>query len=200
MDAGKEKPMKRIKAISWRVRLGCIILIGIFLLMVLVGLIQIWSESGYCVIVDDGIGFFTVEGGGYGFDSVPLVNFSVGEKLLLCLGWIMALGIQVKIFYHFFKLFYFYAKEKIFSKKANSQLRKVGLTGCLLVIASPIAPQLMHNACYLASDRPIKILFPELSELIFSMSFVLIFSVTVICISWVMERGREMRENQELTI
>lgn len=29
---------------------------------------------------------------------------------------------------------------------------------------------------------------------------ILVFGVTVICISWIMEKGREMLESQELTI
>lgn len=106
-------------------------------------------------------------------------------------------------FYHLHRLFYHYAKGRIFVTEANGQIKQIGITGCWLAVSIPMILLVMHITVSLILERKIDLSGIPVSDFIaatISPIFILVFSGTIICISWVMEIGRELQVNQELTI
>jgi hypothetical protein len=104
----------------------------------------------------------------------------------------------LKAFYHSCRLFSHYARGKIFTTEANGQIRQLGVTVCLWPVFFIIWNILSGIAADLTFGIPFGLKFniPD----ILNQSHLLIFGASIICISWIMEKGREIHEDQELTI
>lgn len=201
MNRTIQLPMKRIKKISRWVRLCCLFLTVFCLLIMLAIIIPLWSGFGEGKIVGDGVISYKI-GWIFRGNGIPFSDFSFSAKLFLSLYTFILLGLPVKALYHLSKLFRFYANGKIFTAKDNGQLKQFGIICLILTCSAPLWVLLRH--LYVSSLKGeisiAAVAIKDFYEILPIVTILGVFSATVLCISWVMERGMEMRENQELTI
>jgi len=199
-------PVKRIQRLSKLGRACCSILICFFILL------QFWfllflliepQEKIRIIIGDNSLSYYTGPDIPSGDSVIPL-NFSFSARFFLFLLILIGLGLLIKVLYHLRKLFIIYMQGKIFTYEDIGQLKRAGITGCIMILLNPALRFVSH----MAFSEILKG-HPELINIIVNHNFfraimgiiwVCALSATFICIAWVMERGMEMRENQELTI
>lgn len=181
--------LKRIHTVSNLFRGFCIFILVIFIFFIFVSFYSIWSGSP---VVHTNV---YVKGMGIQHAN----DLSASGKLFLTLAMLLASGLALKGFYHLQKLFFYYAKGKIFTTEANGQIKNFGITVCLWPFCNILCILLRNIAVYLTYEIPIRMTNtpPDKSVSIF---IPLILGAAIIYISWVMEMGRELREDQELTI
>ena len=195
--------MLRIQEISRVARFGCMFLIAVESIVVLGALYVLWSENGYCLIRDDSLSFSLIwflERDQSAANQVPLESFSDFAKILFTLSIVLIYGLILKGLYHMQRLFYFYTRGKIFTTETNSQISQIGVTVSLAGGIFIIGVQLMKNAVSLAFNGNIWGLRLHFPDDILLIVVTLLVGATIMCISWVMETGREIRVDRELTI
>lgn len=202
MNNSAQLPMKRIKKISMWVRLCCLFLTVFCLIIMLTIILPLWSGYGEGKIVGDRSISYAIGGSFPGETGIPFSDFPFSTKLFLSLFTFIFFGLPVKALYHLSKLFRFYAHGKIFMKEDNGQLKQFGIICLILTCSAPLWELLGHLAVSsLKGGVSITtIAIKDFYEILPIVTILGVFSLTVLCISWVMERGMEMRENQELTI
>lgn len=181
--------LKRIQKGSTLFRLYCILMLVVFIIFVLLSIYAMWSGSP--------IFHPNVYVKGMGLQHAK--DLSPGGKLFMTLTILLASGLILKGFYHLEKLFSYYAKGKIFTSGANSQIKKFGITVCLWPPCTILCIFLSNIAVYLTYGIPIRMINTPPGTAV-SLFTPLILGAAIIYISWVMEMGREIREDQELTI
>ena len=199
-------PNKRIRRLSKLGRACCSILICFCILL------QFWSllflliepqEKMSIIIGDASLSYHTGPDIPSGDNVIPL-NFSFSARFLLFLLFLIGFGILIKVLYHIRKLFKLYMQGKIFTYEDIGQLKRVGVTGCIMILLSPVLMLLHHlvwSEIYKGHPEIINVLLnQDFFGFIMGVIRLGALSATVLCISWAMERGMEMRENQELTI
>lgn len=108
-------------------------------------------------------------------------------------GNLLGLAILLKLFFHLQKLFGHYAEGRIFEKESVQQIRQIGVTVLLfpvLWLSLAIAPNFIPaegRTALLESDGAGP--FMEL-----------IAGAVILVVSWIMDVGREMREEQDLLV
>ena len=108
----------------------------------------------------------------------------------------LGVAIVLKLTFHLASLFGLYATGKIFSAENVRQIRQIGITLLLfpaLAVLGLFVP-LPVPAEGISSDGP-----PVFVQFIAALQNV-IFGVIVIIISWIMDVGRELREEQDLVV
>jgi hypothetical protein len=110
----------------------------------------------------------------------------------------LVLAISLKIFFHLIKLFALYAQGKIFSAENVHQIRQVGYT----ILISPALWLLsLLIPLFVASDGMSITTSPSAGLLNVGGVFSQIFLGTIILVvSWIMDVGRELREEQDLVV
>jgi len=109
------------------------------------------------------------------------------------IGSLLGFVILLKLFFHLQKLFGHYAEGRIFEKQNVHEIRQIGVTVLLfpvLWIALAIAPNFIPaegRTALLESDGA-----GPLMELI--------AGAVILVVSWIMDVGREMREEQDLLV
>jgi hypothetical protein len=206
MDNTTQTPLQRIQRVSRWVRLVYIFLIAVHIVIVIAYLFFFFTENGGFLVKDNWLHYrFIFFSNGTEFTQangtfIPFQNISATAKLLYLLGVAPFFVLTLKGLYHLQKLFYFYAGGKIFISEANAQIRKFGWTICLYGALHDAGLQLVKNSISLSLNRGlwgIKNLGPDFP---LNLIFILVVGAIVICVSWAMETGREIREDQELTI
>ena len=195
--------MLRIQKISRLARFGCMFLIAVEFIVILGSVYVLWTENGYCLITDDSLNYrllWFAERDGSEANHLPLENFSAHAKFLYTLSIVLINGLILKGLYHLQRLFYFYTKGKIFTTEANSQIGQIGVTVSLAGVVFITGDQLMNNAIYLALNANALGLRLHFPGYILMIIIPLLVGATIMCISWVMETGREIRVDRELTI
>ena len=181
--------LKRIKKVSNLFRGFCIFFLVIYVISILISIHAMWSGSSivHANVYINGMGL------------QQLQDLSAGGKTSMTLTILLASVLILKGFYHLEKLFSCYAKGKIFTTEANSQIKNFGIIVCLWPFCQILCILLSNIAVYLTYEIPIRMTNtpPDKSVSIFTP---LILGAAIIYISWVMEMGRELREDQELTI
>ena len=74
----------------------------------------------------------------------------------MTLAILLASGLALKGFYHLQKLFFYYAKGKIFTTEANGQIKNFGVTICLWPFCKTLCILLTNIAVYLTYETPIR--------------------------------------------
>jgi hypothetical protein len=181
-------PIKKIEKVSNLFKLFCMLVLGIFIIGFLLGVYSIWAEYP--------IGNVNINISGMELQHPK--DFSTGGKIFITLAILVYIGLMSKGFYHLKNLFSSYSKGKIFTTEANGQIKKLGVTVCLwplcqvlCILFGYIAVHLTYGTIRMINtppDKSVSILIP------------LILGAFIIYFSWVMETGREIREDQELTI
>ena len=202
MNNSIQLPMKRIKKISRWVRLCCVLLIALCLLIMLIFLFPPWAGFGEGKIVGDSAIRYAIRGSFPEGNGIPFSDFPLSTKLILSIFTFIFLGLPMKALYHLSKLFRFYAHGKIFMKEDNGQLKQFGIICLILTCSAPlwVMPGHLAVSSLKGGISLTTLAIKDFYEILPVMTILGVFSVTVLCISWVMERGMEMREDQELTI
>jgi hypothetical protein len=194
---------QRIQDISRLARFGCMFLIAAGFITVFGCSYVLWTENGYLQVTDDSLNFrlvWFIEGNVSEAGHVPLANFSVHAKFLFTLSILLIYGLILKGLYHMQRLFFCYSRGMIFTTEANSQMKQIGVTVSLGGVVFITGDQLMKNAINFALNENILGLRLHFPDHILMIIIPLLVGATIMCISWVMETGREIREDQELTI
>ena len=206
MDNSTQAPLQRIQRFSKWVRLVYMFFIAVHCIIVVAYLFVLFTENGGFVVKDDWLNYrYILFSDGSEFSEsngtfVPFEKVSAMAKLLYLLGVAPAFVLTLKGLYHLQKLFDYYADGKIFTSEANAQIRRFGWTICIYGALHDIGIQLVKNSIFLALNRGfwgMRNLGPEFP---FFFIFILVVGAIIICVSWAMETGREMLEDQELTI
>jgi hypothetical protein len=124
----------------------------------------------------------------YSGDSIPGTI-----RAIAFIGFVLASGILLKLNLHLVKLFGLYADGKIFSAENVDQIRQIGIT------------MLFFPALWVLSlFVPLFVLGEGLNKTITTGGWqpfsALIVGTIVIVVSWIMDVGRELREEQDLVV
>ena len=197
--------IEAIEKFSRLVRYAFIFLILLEFIRAVVTLIVFFTGNGGYVLTENNYSFHFL----YFSDSseymksdltfVPLGDFNVVAKILYLFGTIPIYFLTLKNLYHLQRLFFYYSKGKIFTSEASGQIRRIGIIFCWFALFGTLSELLQRNAIILTLSGYIcgLQLYPETWGKIFGF---LLFGGMIVCISWIMETGREMREDQELAI
>jgi hypothetical protein len=180
--------MEQIQKFSKWVRIVFMFLIVYSFIRAIISVYAIWSGSPISRT------FIYVEG----FGLQEAKNFSNDGKIFLSIGAFLYFALLLKGFYHSCKLFYHYAEGKIFTTEANGQIRQLGITVCLWPVFIALWKYLSDIAANLTFGVPLGLKINIFG--ILNSTHLLIFGASIICISWIMEKGREIHEDQELTV
>lgn len=179
MNTRAQTPLEKIQKVSKIVRMGCKIFGGLALFSILLLLVMIIT----------GKGAWPLDGG----DKIPMNQFTTGAKILAITVVILGSAVAFKGIYHLHKLFANYAKGEIFTTGCVAQIKQLGITfllaGGLSILELPVGPIL------------IKLCKPATATVVFDYPFFsLLTGGLIILLSWVMDAGRGLREEGELTI
>ena len=196
MNNSAQSPLERIQKISRWVRFGYILLMFVVAVPLFSDLYMVWSETGYAVVKSYSLSYEKKSG----TENFPLTKFSVSSKILYTLGVALPIFFLIKGFYNLFRLFFYYAKGKIFSDEANRQIRKFGQALVLVAIIYFPCELLKLIAFSLVTAESTGITlninpFPVLGFVI-----PLLLGLSTICISLIMDAGNEINLDHELTV
>jgi hypothetical protein len=130
--------------------------------------------------------------------GMPGLRFS-GEaidgklQVLAILNLVVGIAIQMKILVHLLRLFQLYAEGKIFTAGNVMQIRQVGVT-MLLGTAMAIVFFVAAAAIVVADRVPAQTFEPTFPLVPF------VVGVILVLVSWIMDVGRELREEHELVV
>jgi len=113
--------------------------------------------------------------------------------VLAHIGAILGLGVLIKFLFHLQKLFSLYAEGKIFTAHNVTQIRQIGVTLLLLPALWCLGLlEMLFVDSIVVSDARILVGSTPVGELI--------WGAVVIVVSWIMDVGRELREEQDLVV
>jgi bacteriorhodopsin len=125
-------------------------------------------------------------------DSVP-----AEVRVIAYAYFTLGLAISLKIFFHLIKLFALYAQGKIFDAENVHQIRQVGYT----ILISPILWLLtLFIPLFIATDGVTVATSPNLGLNIGGVFNEVILGTIILVVSWIMDVGRELREEQDLVV
>jgi hypothetical protein len=120
-------------------------------------------------------------------------------RAMVIVGLALRAGIALKLYFHLIKLFRLYAQGDIFTADNVRQIRQIGITVLLipaLWLLGVIAPLLVGVAAYEAGSTTTTFMM-----ILPSTPFDEVIAGTIIIvISWIMDVGRELREEQDLVV
>jgi hypothetical protein len=133
--------------------------------------------------------FGTIE---YRADTIP-----AGARAFIILGFVWGAALLLKLLFHLIRLFDLYADGKIFTVENVRQLRLIGITLFLFLslwvlelVAQFVVPEVVVQDSA-ATTTSINLNIP------FS---VIIVGTVIVFFSWIMDVGRELREDQDLVV
>ncbi len=95
------------------------------------------------------------------------------------------------------KLFMYYAHGDLFSPKIVSCVRQIGWVGIIKGIVSGIS---MFVLLHWSPDPPSLGLIMAAPMSLITMLFGIVPGIALICVAWIMDEGRKIQEEQELTV
>lgn len=134
-----------------------------------------------------------------GDEVTPLI------RIVAVIGIVLGIGLALKLNYHLIRLFDLYARGEIFMADNVRQIRQIGISVFLFIflwLFELIAKVVLHAAVSPAvvgtaagdATRSIDI---NLGGAPFGLA---IAGIVIMVVSWIMDVGRELREEQELTV
>jgi len=180
MNADTQTQLKRIIMVSRAVRALCKMLFGLTLtvFLVMVVLIIIGTESGVVRL---------------GGAEIPVNQLTTGSKSLTIGFLALVFTVVIKGLYHLHRLFANYSRGNIFTIGSVAQIRQLGITfllgAGLQIFSVPLA------VCLNVLSKPNK------AAVSLTLPFEAVITAGLLMlISWVMDAGRGLREENELTI
>jgi len=123
-------------------------------------------------------------------------------RIIGIVGMLLVFSLSLKLLHHLARLFGLYADGEIFTVASVQQIRKVGIS--ILLFAALFLFNILGNvALIVAGQQDIAIVhLGEASSPIINGNSIstILGGVIIIMISWIMDVGREMREEQDLTV
>lgn len=123
-------------------------------------------------------------------------------QLLGAIGLLISFGIAFKLLRHLSRLFGLYAEGQIFTAENVRQIRQIGISVFLFCLIW--AWEIVVRVILVATNHPLpaqeagdKTLSLQLSNGLFN---AVIAGIIIIVVSWIMDVGRELREEQDLTV
>jgi hypothetical protein len=119
---------------------------------------------------------------------------------LRAIGYVYAsltVAVALKLTFHLVRLFSLYADGKIFSAENVRQIRQIGVTVLLFPaawIVGLVLPAILPAVGVTGAGGP-----PVFAQFVGSVQSV-IFGLIVIIVSWIMDVGRQLREEQDLVV
>ena len=187
MDA---TPRQRIGSISELARSVCIILLVLYAVIGFLSYFDMLIDTplGVNVYIDELVGV------------KPISALSDTGKIVDMVALLLAYWMILKGFYHLQKLFQCYKRGRIFTTEANKQIRKIGIIVCLYPVIIHLVYWLERIAVFLSFETGTTDFMVPHTETLISYIQIIITGASIICVSWVLEWGREMHEDKELTI
>lgn len=181
MSTEPQEQLERICKVSRIVRTGCKIMFGLTILVSLVTMALIIIGSEKCSI-------YILQG----YD-IPMARLTTGFKIQTIILLVLTDMVVLKGLYHLHRLFANYAIGNIFTTDSVAQIRQLGTTfllgAGLQFLSYPIAIALVSHCA--PAKEPVTLEFPF---------FALIAGGLLILLSWVMDAGKGLREENELTV
>ena len=174
MRPESEKRLKKIERISKVLRLICKVL----LVLLICGFLFV---TGTTLAGRGRLYFLDVS-----FELAPLAPSS---RLVFAVIVALVMAVKLKGIYHLYRLFGNYATGNIFTTESAGQIRQLGITALL-----------WFGVNILFAVATIAFVPPPSTHTIPFHSDSLVAGVVIIVISWLMQMGAEMREENELTI
>jgi hypothetical protein len=114
-------------------------------------------------------------------------------RTIAWLGTTLGLAVLLKLNFHFIKLFALYSDGKLYHRETVQQIRQIGITFLLfpalwvlgVIVASVLPTQELSRTLVSSGQDP----FNEL-----------LVGAIIVVVAWVMDVGRELREEQDLVI
>ncbi len=124
----------------------------------------------------------------YSGDPIPFVI-----RAIAWLGTTLSLGVLLKLNFHLIKLFGLYADGRLFNRENVHQIRQIGITVLLfpalwvlgLIVPGFLPTDDVARSVMSSGQHP----FAEL-----------IVGAIIIVVAWIMDVGRELREEQDLVV
>ncbi|MBN2542935.1 DUF2975 domain-containing protein [bacterium] len=114
----------------------------------------------------------------------------IRHRLIMSLIVVIVFAVIEYGIYHFYRLFYFYEKGEIFGKENVKHFKALGLTFIYWFIAQIITLLMMTQLSDIAKNT-----------MDFDLEFsTIIIGIAIILIARVMDEGRKLQEEQELTV
>jgi Protein of unknown function (DUF2975) len=177
------RQLQKVQRISRFVRGVCAVLLGVSAVQLPIGLYLLITQPVLPTLRLPGITLTGVSTAGW---LLALVSLNLG----------LATGIQMKLFLHLTRLFGLYADAKIFTADNVRQIRQLGVT----VLIAPVLWLfgVASSFVFLAMTRGVGERDVDVYPLV-PVSLLLAGAVIVL-FSWIMDVGRELREDSELAV
>jgi hypothetical protein len=119
----------------------------------------------------------------------------LGMYYFLCVGYAVE-------FWFAYKLFSLYARGDLFTPKVVRYMRWIGITSVLVGIWSVYDEMSMNvNAGYLKYFPSSRLeIISWLQHIFYLLAFNLLLGFVIIFVAWIMDEGRKIQEEQELTV
>jgi hypothetical protein len=130
----------------------------------------------------------------FGAGPLPCGELSVGARALTFTLLVVGAALFLKVLHHISRLFKNYARGEIFTRESVRQIRSVGMTVLILgtfqiaALAATVVLMGMDQIVWPA-HRPIPLPFAAF-----------VSGALIMLVSWVMELGTDIREENELTV
>ncbi len=175
MKPETEKRLKKIQRISKVLRTICKVLLALMMcgfLFVIVLILGGWGRL-YFPLLDN---------------PIKLAPLAPSSRLVFAVVCALVMAVKLKGVYHLYRLFGDYATGNIFTTESAGQIRQLGITALLWFGV---------NILFVATMAFVR---PSPTYNIGFHSDSLVTGFVIIVISWFMQMGAEMREENELTI
>ncbi|MFZ4396533.1 MAG: DUF2975 domain-containing protein [Kiritimatiellia bacterium] len=198
MKTDTQTPIERIRKASRVVRSACMIMMGITLTFFIAGVAgTIIRSETFCSLE-------YVSSNGQ--TKLPLSQLTTASIILMTVGVALVMAVRLKGLYHLYKLFGHYSEGDIFTAESVAQIRQLGITfllGAGAQVLGVLIGWIIAWQCGIAPTVPIKFdpssLIPFTGGDSGAIGSAVAGSV-IILISWVMDTGRGLREESDLTI
>ncbi|MCP2604759.1 DUF2975 domain-containing protein [Candidatus Aminicenantes bacterium AH-873-B07] len=127
--------------------------------------------------------------------KVGLFSLGTVEKILISLTILLTIGIYLFGLYHFIKLFKLFEKGEIFTEKTIHQFKMLGLA-CIFYFPISVVSQLTKWYVVLSVKLDAH---PGISQ-IFKDFDIFVVGIAVILISWIMNEGKKLKDEQDLVV
>jgi hypothetical protein len=134
--------------------------------------------------------------GSFRFDGE---NVAIFPRLFIAVGTALYVGIGLKLMWHLIRLFDLYANRQIFTADNVKQIRQIGISLLLLL---PVNLYFFLIQTLVFGPQPTDF-SPDSQSLTISLTPPfpgLVAGFVIIVVSWIMDVGRELREEQDLTV
>lgn len=153
------------------------------------------------VFADSGDMNFSIGGVTYEAEAVP-----ASVRVIAIVGALFAMALLLKLLFHAIRLFDLYANGKIFTVENVRQIRQIGISVFLFIglwFFDLLMQLLVSNANIRVAEAVAEGGASESAELTLTLGSpfgIAILGTVIIFFSWIMDVGRELREDQDLVV